>query len=214
MEEFAVQRYRVGKTVLIQIASRSHMERQARAHEWINQRSLALDEAVAAKLCAQPELLEVANANLARWAEQRGGKLPLALLERKDILNTWSLEQTLAELTNHIEKARRRRQSSPFSGILSPAERNAIFRQFDELLKAGPRTATPNPPTTNANPVPDRGTPVQDRTPAGLLAGTGEIFEAGGCVAKQVLEASACQKPDRQLPVATSFIPSRGGFGT
>ena len=38
-----------------------------RAHEWIDRRSLALHHAVAAKLEAQPELLDVARANLRRW---------------------------------------------------------------------------------------------------------------------------------------------------
>ena len=38
-----------------------------RAHEWIDRRSLALHGAVAAKLEAQPELLDLARANLQRW---------------------------------------------------------------------------------------------------------------------------------------------------
>jgi hypothetical protein len=118
---------------------------QTRTHEWIDQRSLALDKAIAAKLRAQPELLEVAKANLARWAKQRGGELPLALLEWKDILDTWSLEQILAEMTSYTQEARRRRQSSPFCGILSPTERDSIFSQFESLLKAG-KPASPNPP--------------------------------------------------------------------
>ena len=41
--------------------------RPVRSHEWIDQRSLALHEAVAAKLEAQPQLVEVARANLQRW---------------------------------------------------------------------------------------------------------------------------------------------------
>ena len=38
-----------------------------RAHAWIDRRSLALHEAVAAKLEAQPQLLDIARANLQRW---------------------------------------------------------------------------------------------------------------------------------------------------
>ncbi len=38
-----------------------------RAHAWIDRRSLALHEAVAAKLEAQPQLVDVARANLRRW---------------------------------------------------------------------------------------------------------------------------------------------------
>ena len=116
---------------------------RARTHEWIDQRSLALDQAVAAKLRAEPQLLEVAKANLARWAAQRGGQLPRALLEWKQILDTWSLEQILVELTSYAQEARRRRQSSPFCGILSPEERDAIFKRFESDLKAD--KASPNP---------------------------------------------------------------------
>ena len=38
-----------------------------RSHEWIDQRSLALHEAVAATLEGDPTLLDVARANLQRW---------------------------------------------------------------------------------------------------------------------------------------------------
>jgi hypothetical protein len=38
-----------------------------RSHQCIDQRSLALHHAVAAKLEAQPQLLEVARDNLRRW---------------------------------------------------------------------------------------------------------------------------------------------------
>ena len=38
-----------------------------RSHEWIDQRSLALHEAVAKKLAEHPELLEVARQNLRQW---------------------------------------------------------------------------------------------------------------------------------------------------
>jgi hypothetical protein len=42
-----------------------------RSHEWIDKRSLALHEAVAVRLEAQPQLLEVARANLKRWLAAR-----------------------------------------------------------------------------------------------------------------------------------------------
>jgi hypothetical protein len=44
-----------------------------RSHQWIDQRSLAFHEAVAAKLALQPELVEIARANVERWLRRGPG---------------------------------------------------------------------------------------------------------------------------------------------
>jgi hypothetical protein len=80
-----------------------------RSHEWIDRRSLALHEAVAAKLEQEPALLGVARANVKRWLAVH----PAAALVAPD------------------EDAARLRQSSPFAGVLTPGERLAILRQYD-----------------------------------------------------------------------------------
>lgn len=102
-----------------------------RSHEWIDQRSLALHEAVAARLKAQPQLLEVARANLRRWLAAR----PAAVLrEWQRLLDSLPLPQLVQLLRSPEEEAVRLRQSSPFAGILSPAERQAILARYESSL--------------------------------------------------------------------------------
>jgi hypothetical protein len=95
-----------------------------RSHEWIDRRSLALHEAVAAKLEADPSLLNVARDNLDRWL--RVASRP-ALLEWQRLLEVTPVPQLLALLRASDERAARLRQSSPFAGVLTPAERQAIL---------------------------------------------------------------------------------------
>jgi hypothetical protein len=99
-----------------------------RSHEWIDQRSLALHEAVAARLEAQPQLLEVARANLKRWLAARPAA---ALREWQRLLDSLPLPQLVQLLRSPEEEAVRLRQSSPFAGILSPAERQAILDRYE-----------------------------------------------------------------------------------
>lgn len=99
-----------------------------RSHEWIDRRSLALHEAVAAKLEARPELLDVARANLQRWLAARPAA---ALREWQEFLDHTSLPDLLALLRSPDEQAARLRQSSPFAGLLSPKERQAILDEYE-----------------------------------------------------------------------------------
>ena len=99
-----------------------------RSHQWIDERSLALHEAVAARLEAEPHLLEVARANLQRWLAAR----PVAALrEWQRLLDGLPLLQLLQLLRSPEDEAVRFRQSSPFAGILSPAERQAILARYE-----------------------------------------------------------------------------------
>jgi hypothetical protein len=104
-----------------------------RTHEWIDQRSLALDKAIVEKLRAQPALLQRAKDNLRRWIQERQPKAPPALLEWQEILDTWPLDRILEFLGSSEEEPRRLRQSSPFCGILSEEERTAIFQEYESL---------------------------------------------------------------------------------
>jgi hypothetical protein len=99
-----------------------------RSHQWIDERSLALHEAVAARLEAQPQLLEVARGNLKRWLAARPAA---ALREWQRLLDSLPLPQLLQLLRSPEEAAVRLRQSSPFAGILSPAERQAILARYE-----------------------------------------------------------------------------------
>ena len=99
-----------------------------RSHQWIEQRSLALHEAVAAKLEAQPQLLDVARRNLERWL---AGNPAAALREWRRILDSAPLPDVLALLRSSGEEATRLRQSSPFAGLLSPEERRTIMAAYE-----------------------------------------------------------------------------------
>jgi hypothetical protein len=99
-----------------------------RTHEWIDRRSLALHDAVAAKLEARPELLEVARANLRRWPPDNRAA---ALDEWARLLDTLSLPALIVLLRASDERATRLRQSSPFAGVLTPQERQAILTDYE-----------------------------------------------------------------------------------
>jgi hypothetical protein len=99
-----------------------------RSHQWIDQRSLALHEAVAEKLIAHPELLEVARQNLRRWLASHPQP---ALLEWQRALDSLPLAGVIELLRAPDERATRLRQSSPFAGVLTPRERQAILDRYE-----------------------------------------------------------------------------------
>ncbi len=103
-----------------------------RSHAWIDARSLALAEAVAEKVRSDPALLQRAVENLTRWKRLKG-TLPPCLREWEDILAGRGLEDALAVLVEESEEGRRRRQSSPFTGLLTPAERKEIFQRYEAI---------------------------------------------------------------------------------
>ena len=97
-------------------------------HERIDKRSLALHRAVAAKLRTQPELVQVALKNIDRWYPD-AGSTRACLDEWRRILDQ-PLDSILATIVEEGERMTALRQSTPFSGILDPKERWAIYRQF------------------------------------------------------------------------------------
>jgi hypothetical protein len=109
-------------------AGRDCYTRCVRPHAWIDRRSLALHEAVAARLEAHPELLDVARRNLARWLSHGTQG---ALLEWQALLDRVSVSEVVTLLRSESETAARLRQSSPFAGVLTPEERRAILRRHD-----------------------------------------------------------------------------------
>ena len=102
--------------------------RLVRSHAWIDRRSLALHQAIAAKIEARPELLDVARANLSRWIS---GSPRGALAEWQRLLDEMPLGQLLALLREDSETSARLRQSSPFAGLLTPEERREILQRHD-----------------------------------------------------------------------------------
>ena len=104
-----------------------------RSHEWIDQRSLALDRAIAQKLLRQPELLQCAKKTLQNWIKQRQPEVPPVMLEWQEILDSWPLEKILGFLKSSEQEPTRLRQSSPFCGILTQNERAEIFQKYESL---------------------------------------------------------------------------------
>lgn len=101
--------------------------RLVRSHAWIDARSLALHEAVAARLEANPALIDRASANLRRWL---GARTEPAWLEWQRLLETASLPELLALLRSSDDHAAWLRQSSPFAGLLTREERQAILDHY------------------------------------------------------------------------------------
>jgi hypothetical protein len=100
-------------------------------HRLIEERSLAFDRLIAAKLRSQPALLEKARANLARWLETASPRAKADLHEWQRVLSG-PLAELLVLLEATDEHASRLRQSSPFCGILTADERLGIIREFQK----------------------------------------------------------------------------------
>jgi hypothetical protein len=94
-------------------------------HTRLDERSLALHQLVAQKVLAVPALLGKARANVRRWQESHGSP-SFALAEWEQILSG-PVDQVAEFLVERSERATRLRQSSPFTGILTEAERLAIY---------------------------------------------------------------------------------------
>src|SRR3990172_2485485 len=91
------------------------------------ERSIALHAAVAAKLLAQPVLVERARAKLRQWLAAGGRSSPL-WRRWAEILDK-PHDAVLAFLVERSEEADWLRKASPFAGILTPQERWRILRQ-------------------------------------------------------------------------------------
>lgn len=98
-------------------------------HQWADERSRVFHASIAAKLRAQPELWDIPQQNLQRWEREMHG-LPPALSEWRRILQTSSREKVLSLLESPSEEAARLRSSTPFTGILTEAERQHILAIF------------------------------------------------------------------------------------
>jgi hypothetical protein len=89
---------------------------------------LALHQAVAAKLEAHPQLLDLARQNVERWLLHSPAA---ALREWRGILHSAALSDVVALLRSSSEEATRLRQSSPFAGVLTTEERRAIMAAYE-----------------------------------------------------------------------------------
>jgi hypothetical protein len=111
------------------VATRQSKAASYSDHRLREARSLALHCRAAVKIAANLELLEVARDNLRRWTANAGEDAPRYLVEWSQILDRpWP--EIAAVMTGVDEDAIRLRQSSPFAGVLTPAERRRIYEAF------------------------------------------------------------------------------------
>lgn len=99
------------------------------SHRILDARSLAMHCLIARRIAADPALLDVARRNLNHWQALADGAAPRHLREWRQILaQPWP--SIAALITEQSERAARLRQSSPFAGILTTAERRRVYEAF------------------------------------------------------------------------------------
>ena len=109
--------------------SRPNLSSGALKHRIIEARSLAMHCLIALKIAEEPVLLGRVRKNLAAWRNRYGADMPRALDEWQRVLERpWP--EIAALITDTGERAARLRQSSPFAGVLTPAERRHIYEAF------------------------------------------------------------------------------------
>lgn len=92
-------------------------------HSETDQVSLELARRVADRMREQPEVVDFARANLARWSQQNPSapSLQRCYAEWQQIL-TRPVEAICSLLCSESDDTQRLRQNSPFAGVPSPAE--------------------------------------------------------------------------------------------
>jgi hypothetical protein len=98
-------------------------------HRLIDERCLAFDRLITAKLVADPTLICRARTNVSRWLGTCSAAARPALLEWQEDLEK-PIEDLISLLLSTDERAVRLRQSSPFAGMLPVAERASILKEF------------------------------------------------------------------------------------
>ena len=104
-------------------------------HSFLDRRSLTFHVAIAEKLRADPKLLEKVRDRLRGLLSDDRISISTrdAYREWLDIIEQHSFEEVLTLLVDLSEEATRLRQATPFAGILSRAEREAIARKIPSI---------------------------------------------------------------------------------
>ena len=89
---------------------------------------MALARATAAKIRADPSLIDVARNNLEKWRSAQGGQFSPPLEEWERILRFLTVSELADFITSRTPKADRLRQSDPFPGVLTEQEREQILQ--------------------------------------------------------------------------------------
>jgi hypothetical protein len=102
------------------------------SHAVIDRINAAQDRLIASKLCRNRRVIEVARNNLRRWITRDGRSVRSAFQEWDRILDRLTPAEIASFLRSDTPMARRLRQSSPFAGVLTDAERRAIRRKHEK----------------------------------------------------------------------------------
>ena len=94
-------------------------------HKLLDKVSLAWHTAISNKLARDPTLVKIAIGNLDRWRDQRGYE-ERAYAEWRRILTEEGTDEIIRILSSDSHESDRLRQSTPFTGILTQAERREI----------------------------------------------------------------------------------------
>lgn len=95
---------------------------------------MAYHREIAARLLASPaEVIGLARENLNRWLQVHAGTGTVyALKEWQTLLNTKTIPELVAIMTEDSDEGQRLRQSTPFAGVLSDQERKEIMARYEE----------------------------------------------------------------------------------
>ena len=102
------------------------------SHARVDRINAAQERRIAARLRRDGRVLKVARANLKRWMTRDGRRVRPSFLEWHRILTQLSRVEIADFLQSDTPLARRLRQSSPFAGVLSEAERQVIAERHEK----------------------------------------------------------------------------------
>ncbi|HEX4946229.1 MAG TPA: hypothetical protein VFZ34_06185 [Blastocatellia bacterium] len=108
------------------------------SQQFIDFVNLAYHQAVAARLLADPDaVLTRARNNLQRWAKaHQGTGSAAALAEWQTILDTSTIPELVAIITEDSDEGQRLRQSTPFTGLFTEDERKELWNRCAETVLA------------------------------------------------------------------------------
>ena len=101
-------------------------------HETIDRINAAQDRLIAAKLRRDRRVLDIARQNLRRWSTRDGRNIRRVFQEWQRILDRLTASEVVDFLRSDTPMARRLRQSNPFAGVLTEAERRKIRQKHEK----------------------------------------------------------------------------------
>jgi hypothetical protein len=106
------------------------------SQQFIDLVSFEYHKEIAALMIKDPiRVIEKARANLKRWLSvyERGTPEARCFEEWEEILETHTLPELIAIITEDSDEGQRLRSSTPFVGLLSSEERERIWRRCEEM---------------------------------------------------------------------------------